>query len=236
MARAFRWEGDAAVAHLDDLEIEALREGASAVITVLGGIPGVDLAASVPSVGAVPDGPPPQEWSEQEDIDARFAELTAGLGPTEPLHDEGERSPWGGSRDSALARLLPPAHREDVELAESFAAVAHDSVRRAKIANLNTLVAACEQAEETGVMVLDAAPARRVMAALTDIRLVLADRLGIVEEGDSERVETETRWFIDRVERGDRLDEDEQVRLNLGIHHGFMGWLQETLVEAVLLR
>ena len=112
--------------------------------------------------------------------------------------------------------------------------MAHDGIRATKVANLTVLVRVCERSQESGVMALDPAEARKVMAALTDVRLVLADRLGIHEDGDAEEVEHRTEELIHAIERGERLDEEEEIVLQLGLHHGFLGWLQETLVEALL--
>ena len=80
------------------------------------------------------------------------------------------------------------------------------------------------------------AEARQVLAAMTDIRIVLADRLGIEEDGDAEQAEDRTAWLIRQAERGERLDEGEERDLQLGLHHGFLGWMQETLVEALMRR
>ncbi|QRO88103.1 DUF2017 family protein [Kytococcus sedentarius] len=254
MARAFRWEGDAAVAHLDDVELGVLRESATAVVLLLGGIPGVDERVD-PAAGGLRGGDrsdeaPAGEAEDQASVDARFEALTAGLHPTVPGQDgPGESAVPGGLRrispldllnqpgaDPALHRLFPEAHPLHADIALEFADVAHAGIRRTKLTNLNALIAACEQAEETGVMALELDAARQVMAAMTDIRIVLADRLGIEEDGDAEQADARTAWLIRQAERGERLDEGEERDLQLGLHHGFLGWMQETLVEALMRR
>ncbi|WP_462417848.1 DUF2017 family protein [Kytococcus sp. Marseille-QA3725] len=219
MARAFRWEGDAAVAHLDDLELDALADGATAVITILGG--GRESTAL--------PGAPELHDPDQDDVDARFEALTADLAPAVP---DDALDLFGD--DPALARLLPAAHATDAERAREFAQMAHSGIRSTKVANLRTLVAACERSRESGVLALESAEARKVLAAFTDIRLVLADRLGIHEDGDAEQVEARTSELIAAAERGENLGDEEEIALQLGLHHGFVGWMQETLVEALL--
>lgn len=236
MARAFRWEGDAAVAHLDELELEALADGAAAVITILGEEPGAAPAQPAAMLPEVPGGPASSDApSAEDDLHARFEALTAGLTPSDPERAVDPVDPaelHGG--DPALARLLPAAHTSDVAAARDFAAMAHDGIRATKVANLRALVAACERSRESGVMALDPREARQVMAAFTDVRLVLADRLGIHEDHDAERVDARTAELVRAVERGETLSDADEVALQLGIHHGFVGWMQETLVESLL--
>lgn len=243
MARMFKWEGDAAVAHLEDLELDALADAALAVVMVLEGAEGGPVSWSAPGDQGTPLGsvsgsvfaPDADAAADADDVDARFAALTEGL--TLDLPDSlGQEPPAVDlmNRDSALARLLPTAHTSDPAAARDFAAMAHDGIRATKVANLRTLVAACERSRETGVMALDPVEARKVLAAFTDIRLVLADRLEIHEDGDAEAVERRTEELIAMAERGDRLTDSDEIVLQLGLHHGFVGWMQETLVEALL--
>ncbi|MFC0358642.1 MULTISPECIES: DUF2017 family protein [Kytococcus] len=236
MARAFRWEGDAAVAHLDELELEALADGATAVITILGEEPGAAVTGTDAVLPELSGGPTSSGGaSAEDDLHARFEALTAGLTPSDPelAVDPVDPAELHGG-DPALSRLLPAAHTSDVAAARDFAALAHDGIRATKVANLRALVAACERSRESGVMALNPREARQVMAAFTDVRLVLADRLGIHEDHDAERVDAQTSELIRAVERGETLSDADEVALQLGIHHGFVGWMQETLVEALL--
>ncbi|WP_374929815.1 DUF2017 family protein [Kytococcus sedentarius] len=254
MARAFRWEGEAAVAHLDDLELQVLSESATAVVLILGGIPGVDERVDPGAGGLGGDGGAAEgasgEADDQASVDARFEALTAGLHPTEPATDDPavpsargdvpRISPLGLLNDSgadpALHRLFPEAHPLEPIIALEFAEVAHVGIRRTKLTNLNALIAACDRASESGVLALSLEEARQVLAAMTDIRIVLADRLDITEDGDSEQADARTSWLIRQAERGERLTEEEERDLQLGLHHGFLGWMQETLVEALMRR
>ena len=98
-------EGDAAVAHLDDVELGVLRESATAVVLLLGGIPGVDERVD-PAAGGLRGGDrsdeaPAPEAEDQASVDARFEALTAGLHPTVPGQDDPARfGPLGVGRIS----------------------------------------------------------------------------------------------------------------------------------------
>ena len=70
---------------------------------------------------------------ERQDTGDPFLDLVAGLGGTA---DPQEPS------DPALRRLLPPAHRTDVEQASEFRRLTEHSLRSRKAANLATAIAA----------------------------------------------------------------------------------------------
>jgi hypothetical protein len=72
---------------------------------------------------------------------------------------------------------------------------------------------------------LDAAAAAHWATALTDVRLVLAERLGIRSEEDAERVHSVTDW-------SDVGDDD--VDAYLALVYNFVTWLQTTLIDAMM--
>lgn len=126
-------------------------------------------------------------------------------------------------RDPALQRLLPPASRDDDRLARDFRALTEDSLRQRKAANLTTAIEALD-VEGTGKVELDLGQAQAVMIALTDVRLVLGERLGIRTDEDSERLHA-------LVEAG--LEEDDP-RVMAALVYDLLTWLQETVAQALL--
>ena len=87
--------------------------------------------------------------------------------------------------DPALARLLPDAHRDDPELAAEFRGLTEAGLRRRKQAALDR---AREALGRPDPVVLDADEAQALLKGLTDVRLVVAERLGLRTEEDAEAV------------------------------------------------
>lgn len=126
-------------------------------------------------------------------------------------------------RDPALQRLLPPASRDDDQLARDFRALTEDSLRQRKSGNLTTAIEALD-ADGTGKVELELGQAQAVMIALTDVRLVLGERLGIKTDEDSERLHA-------LVEAG---LEDDDPRVMAALIYDLLTWLQETVAQALL--
>jgi hypothetical protein len=123
--------------------------------------------------------------------------------------------------DPALQRLLPDAYAEDDEAAREFRRLTDSDLRGAKREALQHIVdsLAAGQPTRSGAsrLVLDPASAAAWLPALTDVRLVLASRIGIDEGIDLERM---------AVERGTaRFDE---IAL-----YDWLSYLQEAMVHAV---
>lgn len=91
--------------------------------------------------------------------------------------------PLEAPADPALARLLPDVSTDPAVAAE-FRRLSEGDVRAAKVANLRTLRAALA-ADRVTVRPQDGAA---VAAALTDLRLVVSERLGIRTDEDAEAV------------------------------------------------
>ena len=96
--------------------------------------------------------------------------------------------PRGGPRreapaDPAVARLLPDASRDDPELAESFRRLTEEDLRERKRDALGLAAAALRRAAP---VVLGRREAQALLKGLTDVRLVLAERLGIATDEDAE--------------------------------------------------
>jgi hypothetical protein len=133
--------------------------------------------------------------------------------------------------DPAVHRLLPDASREDPEVSAEFRRLTEDDLRQDKIDRLATLYAAltAPEATEEGVLLLPRAHGPRLAATLTDIRLVLADRLGLTDEEAAAALEDE----LDGPEP-DADDRSAQVRHYLGTVYVALGWWQETLMSCLL--
>ena len=89
--------------------------------------------------------------------------------------------------DPAVARLLPPGHRDDDELAEGFRRMTEDGLRERKRAGLELASAALGRPDP---VVLDRSEAAALLKGMTDVRLVLAERLGLRTDEDAERLHT----------------------------------------------
>jgi hypothetical protein len=134
--------------------------------------------------------------------------------------------PTTAPEDPVLQRFFPTAYADDEEAAAEFRRFTEGTLRDGKAAAAIAVIDGLEDAglppelAEDGLMIdveLDEPTAETWMRSFTDIRLALATRLG-VEEGDEERWHT----LPDDDPRGQAHDIYEWV-----------GWLQESLVEAL---
>lgn len=96
-----------------------------------------------------------------------------------------EHPPRRTPQDPALLRLLPDASW-DRELAGELRRLTEADLRSAKTGQLRRLRAVLDAARPDAVVVPSEAMA--VAAALTDTRLVLASRLGVVDDDDAQAV------------------------------------------------
>jgi hypothetical protein len=108
--------------------------------------------------------------------------------------------------DPALRRLFPVAYREDPDAAAEFARYTRSGLVEHKSANAGAIAAAVAG---DGPIELDAASAERWLPVLTDLRLVIAERLGIV------------------------ADDDPVPETDLGDVYHWLGQLQSYLIEAI---
>ena len=127
--------------------------------------------------------------------------------------------PVAAPRDPALRRLLPDASRTDPEVAAEFRRLTEDDLRRGKLERLAALRAALRHPD--GVVVGREAAAD-VAAALTDVRLVLAERLGVRTDADADAL------YAVALGR-DGADDDE--RALLATVYAVLTVLQESLVR-----
>jgi hypothetical protein len=85
--------------------------------------------------------------------------------------------------DPALARLLPDAHADDPAASSEFRRYTEQGLRERKRQCLET---ARLTLGRSGSLTLDDAEAQAWLVALTDVRLVLAERMGLRTEADHE--------------------------------------------------
>ncbi|HWJ85858.1 MAG TPA: DUF2017 domain-containing protein [Cellulomonas sp.] len=142
-------------------------------------------------------------------------DLLAGL-----AHDL-ER-PTARPSDPAVRRLLPDASRDDDELAAEFRRLTQADLRASKSAGLRRLEAVLTDrpGRKPSEVVVERGDARTVAAAITDIRLVIAERLGIRTDEQAEAI-----YDLTAVPVGAR---------QLVAIYGALSWLQESLVTLML--
>ncbi|MBB2923076.1 DUF2017 domain-containing protein [Cellulomonas cellasea] len=129
--------------------------------------------------------------------------------------------------DAAVRRLLPDASREDPAVAAEFRRLTEGDLRRTKIGRL---AAVWQQltADDGGALVVRPQDAQALAATLTDLRLVLAERLGIVDEEAADAL-------YDELE-ADVAEDDAagQARQYLASVYAALSWLQESLLAVML--
>ena len=195
MARAFRRKGARFVARLDGDEREV-------VVRLLEQT--YEFLAPAPRE---PTGDP-------------FEDLVARLGL--PLLKDSVGDASQTPRDPAMERLLPSAHREDPALAAEFRRLTEHGLRERKAANLATAISALLDPDGDKVR-LDQEQAQAMVVALTDVRLLLGERLGLRTDEDADSLQ-------DRLEAASEDD----PQLHLAAVYDFLTWLQESLIQALM--
>ena len=195
MAKAFKRKGGRFVARLDDDERE-----------VVAGLLEQTRQLLAPPYRE-PTGDP------FEDLVARL-----GMPRLKDLADDTAAPP----RDPAMDRLVPSAHREDPALAAEFRRLTEHGLRERKAANLATAISAVLASDGDKVR-LDLEQAQATVVALTDVRLLLGERLGLRTDDDADGLQ-------DRLQAAS--EDDPQLYLAAG--YDFLTWLQETLIQALM--
>jgi hypothetical protein len=154
-----------------------------------------------------------------------FDDLVGRLGLPK-IAEWGEDDPQG-HRDPALERLFPSAHPENPGLAVEFRRLTEYGLRERKAANLATAIGALRLRErdkgDGDKLSLDQAQAQAMVVALTDVRLVLGERLGLRTDEDADALQ-------DRLEAASEDD----PQLYLAACYDFLTWLQESLIQALM--
>lgn len=125
--------------------------------------------------------------------------------------------------DPALARLLPDAHRDDPEVAAEFRRLTETGLRARKRVGARR---AAEALRRKDPVVLQEDEAQALLKSLTDLRLVLGERLGLETDDDSIQLELQLRLGIEPYEGW----------LPLAATYETLRWLQEALVHALTVR
>ena len=116
--------------------------------------------------------------------------------------------------DPAVQRLLPDAYRDDPDAQDEYRTMTEADLASRKVANARLIAAALAPGEWPRAVELDEGGALQWMRSLTDIRLVLASRIGIRDDGESQ-------------------DDASEAGLALREAYDALGALQESLVRAV---
>lgn len=119
--------------------------------------------------------------------------------------------------DPALARLLPDAYRDDPEAAAAMRGLTEGSLRLAKIEAADRVLK--ELPGSGGRVSLDDDSAQAWLGALNDVRLVLGTRLEVTDGTDPQ---------------AEAKSEPDPERANALVVYAWLGWLQETLVDALV--
>lgn len=142
--------------------------------------------------------------------------------------------------DPALQRLLPDVSPDDGELSADFRRFTENDLRAAKVSRLHAVWVALVKSsqDETAAQEWNVAPdqALDVLAALTDVRLVLASRLGLGTEEQAQElydyVESAQALMDDDSDATQTADQNPE-RLWLGTLYQALTWLQESLLQCV---
>lgn len=166
------------------------------------------------------------EPAERDLLRKLFADIITMLEPATAAHTDPLAALIGLDMDvkvptdPALMRLLPDAVKDDADAALEFRQLTERSLREGKIGALR----AASLGLESEKLVLDDEAATLWAKALNDVRLVLAERLNIRDEEDAEKVHQVQDW-----------GEADDVESYLSLVYNFVSWLQESLVQAMLL-
>jgi hypothetical protein len=128
-----------------------------------------------------------------------------------------EEQRGGTAADLAILRLLPDAYPDDREASAEFRRFTADELTEKKLHNARILIADCAEvadADMPSTIRLDAASIGAWLRSLTDVRLVLATRLGITDDGDV------------------GPDDDEEALMLTDVYD-WLGFVQDSLVSAL---
>ncbi|MDC7122128.1 DUF2017 domain-containing protein [Cellulomonas fimi] len=156
----------------------------------------------------------------------RFDEVGPGAAPEVPLLRTEDVAP---PQDPAVRRLLPDASQDDPDVAAEFRRLTEDDLRARKVARLGvmwTLLTTPGDGRRQDLLTVAPKDAPELAAAITDLRLVLAERLDVRTDQDAEQLYD--------VLADDAQGQDVDVRRYLVSLYGALSWLQESLVGLML--
>ena len=135
--------------------------------------------------------------------------------------------------DPAVRRLLPDVSG-DAEVAGEFRRLTEDDLRRTKV---ERLVAFWHLLQDPGAtLTVRRKQGAELAATLTDVRLVLADRLDLTDDGRVDALYAELEQAEDAAEdpAGQPPDPWVMVRRHLGAVYAALTFLQESLLTVML--
>jgi hypothetical protein len=155
--------------------------------------------------------------------------------PEEELfrHLRGFEATLSDPADPAVLRILPNAAPNDREVADEFRRFTEPELRATKVDRLRVIWEALSEDGPEWEVPEDQAMA--TAAALTDVRLVLAARLGLETDEDADALHHE----IERAERSLSTGAEAGFAVNpervwLGMLYQALTWLQESLMTYVM--
>ncbi|MFZ0160143.1 MAG: DUF2017 family protein [Kineosporiaceae bacterium] len=131
--------------------------------------------------------------------------------------------------DPAVARLLPDGNRDDPELAQSYRRLTEHGLRESKRAALATAAAALRREDP---VVLDRVEATALLKGMNDVRLVVAERVGLRTDEDATALHLHLELAARRPEDVP-VPDAEQAWLGMAALYEALTWWQEALVAAV---
>jgi hypothetical protein len=209
VARAFKRKGDRYVARLEEAEREVV----------------VGLLQQTQELLA----PAPREPTGDP-----FDDLVARLGL--PRLDDSVADTPQTQDDPAMERLLPAGHHDDPAMAAEFRRLTQHGLRERKTANLATAISVVMAADGDKVW-LDQEQAQAMVVALTDVRLLLGERLGLRTDDDADALQDRLEAAAEDAAAEDAAADDaagDDPQLYLAVYYDFMTWLQESLTQALM--
>ncbi|WP_152354328.1 DUF2017 family protein [Brachybacterium subflavum] len=154
--------------------------------------------------------------------------------PLERLEAEFAQSSVRAPRDSAVRRLFPDAST-DAAVAEELRRLGQQDLATEKIEDLTHLVRTLDgSGPGDGEVTVPAGDIASWLRAMNDVRIVLADRLHIANDGDFETLRM-LQQIGERVEDAPPLEDDDGVAGAdvVAAVYELLTWLQESLLRAI---
>lgn len=134
--------------------------------------------------------------------------------------------------DPALARLLPPMSADDPQLAAELRGLTETTLRARKVEHLQLVWRELRAPSGPGgAVVVRAGQEAAWLAAVNDVRLILAARLGVDDEDGAERVYA--RAHLAGTPSREAASREEEVTDALATMYTALTWWQESLLEAL---
>ena len=135
--------------------------------------------------------------------------------------------------DSAVPRLFPAAS-DDPDMAEEYRRLGQQDLAENKLADLGQVMTLLDASgPEHSEVAVDEDGAVVLLRALNDVRIVLADRLGLERDGDFDTVRM-LQQIGDRVQEDPEVESEELVGSDVVIAvYELLSWLQESLLRAL---